>query len=399
MPQSHERAGSAMRGATRLAFSAVIGVTRTVEQMHSNIAAGSSPIGDGTNGRTEGISGFVYECIRLAHRGTGFGADQVMSLVDKMWIRQPTLPQPQWDSVLGVLNGIVGDQLASSENPLAIPMQLRRNGRRVDPGDRSLGQKPLILVHGLCMNDRRWSRDGHDHGRELERDLGYSPLYLFYNTGRHISQNGRELSALLEEFVLESSGSDQEITILAHSMGGLVVRSAHEAAAELGHTWPRGLRRIVFLGTPHHGAPLERIGHWIDRKVAGSPYMAPIANLALVRSAGIMDLREGALVDEDWEDTDSEDAVRRLPKSIALPKGVHCHAIAATLSEQDQNSNHDFLGDGLVPIKSALGQHSDPMRSLNFESTHQWTTTSTSHFELLSDREVYAAIRSWFDED
>lgn len=293
MPQPHERAGSAMRGATRLAFSAVIGMTRTVEQMHSNIAAGSPPIGEGTSGRTEGISGFVYECIRLAHRGTGFGADQVMSLVDKLWTRQPALPQPQWDSVLGVLNGVVGDQLVADENPLAIPMQLRRNRRRVDPGDRALGQKSLIPVHGLCMNDRRWSREGHDHGRELKRDLDFSPLYLFYNTGRHISENGRELSVLLEEFVLASPNTDREITILAHSMGGLVVRSAHEAAVELHHTWPRLLRRIIFLGTPHHGTPLERIGHWIDRKVERSPHMAPITNLALVRSARIMDLREG----------------------------------------------------------------------------------------------------------
>ncbi len=108
--------------------------------MHSNIAAGSPPIGEGTGGRTEGISGFVYERVRLAHRGTGFGADQVMSLVDKLWTRQPALPQPKWDSVPGVLNGVVSDQLVASGNPLAIPMQLRRNGRRVDPEDQVLGQ-------------------------------------------------------------------------------------------------------------------------------------------------------------------------------------------------------------------------------------------------------------------
>ena len=36
------------------------------------------------------------------------------------------------------------------------------------------------------------------YGHRMEIELGYSPLYLRYNTGRHISENGRELAELLE---------------------------------------------------------------------------------------------------------------------------------------------------------------------------------------------------------
>ena len=53
------------------------------------------------------------------------------------------------------------------------------------------------------MNDLQWSRDGHDHGTALAADLGYTPLYLHYNTGEHISTNGRRLANLLESLVQE----------------------------------------------------------------------------------------------------------------------------------------------------------------------------------------------------
>src|SRR5690606_12638053 len=122
----------------------------------------------------------------------------------------------------------------------------------------------VVLIHGLCMNDLQWQRNGHDHGAQLERALGCTPVYLRYNSGRHVSENGNELAALLERLVATWPVPLTRLTLIGHSMGGLLARSAEHLAREQGMSWSKVLRELVFLGTPHHGAPLERAGHAVD---------------------------------------------------------------------------------------------------------------------------------------
>jgi pimeloyl-ACP methyl ester carboxylesterase len=200
------------------------------------------------------------------------------------------------------------------------------------------------------MNDLQWRRQGHDHGEALARDLGYTPVYLHYNSGRHISTNGREFADLVEALLNGWPEPVETLVIIGHSMGGLVARSACDCAARAGHAWLLRLNALIFLGTPHHGAPLERAGAFVDFLLGISPYTAPFARLGKVRSAGIKDLRHAHLRDED--------GCSRLPARHAsrpLPSdGVRCLAIAASkewpLPPPDSR-------DGLVPVSSALGRH------------------------------------------
>ena len=60
------------------------------------------------------------------------------------------------------------------------------------------------------------------------------------------------------------------------------------------------LREIVFLGTPHHGAPLERAGHGVDVLLDATPFSRPFAQIGKLRSAGILDLRHGHVQEADW---------------------------------------------------------------------------------------------------
>ena len=54
-----------------------------------------------------------------------------------------------------------------------------------------------------------------------------------------------------------------------------------------------------------------------------------------------------------------------------------------------------LLGDGLVPVESALGRHADPGRALTFPEDHQWVGDNVGHLDLLSRPKVYEVVRSW----
>jgi len=408
------------RGTSRLLFDAVEQVTHIVEAMHANIAAASPPLGKGTNGRARGIPGLVYGGTRLVNGVSRSILDRALGFLPGQ--RPSSVAQAQAAAARSALNGILGDHLLETANPLAIPMRLRRNGRSLTLERDALAAaipeangKILVVVHGLCMNDRQWNRNDHDHAAALARDRGYTPVYLHYNSGRHISENGRDLAALLERLVDAWPVPVLELSLLTHSMGGLITRSAcHYASqrasqnaapaaaqnptrtgAESGTHWLAALRRIVFLGTPHHGAPLERGGHSLVTALGISPYTAPLARLGWLRSAGITDLRYGNLLDEDWQPYDRFASAGDLRRDVSLPEGVECYALAATTGKLRGDLNDRLLGDGLVPVSSALGRHRDKTKSLAIPESHRSVCYGTNHMDLLSDPEVYSQLRDW----
>ncbi len=178
----------------------------------------------------------------------------------------------------------------------------------------------------------------------------------------------------------------EEMSILAHSMGGLVARSACHYGAVGGHTWLRHLRKMVFLGTPHHGAPLERGGNWVDVILDASPYTTAFARLGKIRSAGITDLRRGSVVDADWEQADRFARSSRRRTQVVLPQGVTCYAIAASMADKNGSAARKVLGDGLVPVDSALGRHADARRGLALPKSRQWVGYGMNHLDLLDRR-------------
>ena len=216
-------------------------------------------------------------------------------------------PKPGFEAARAALNGVLGDHLGETAIRWRFPCACAMMASRCHLQRESLtaaldllSGRLAVLVHGLCLNDKQWHRDGHDHGTALARDLGYTAVYLHYNTGLHISVNGQAFADLLQSLVSEWPVPLKELVIIGHSMGGLVARSACHFGAAAGHNWPRHLRKLIFLGTPHHGAPMERGGQWLHLALNKSRYTAAFAHLGRVRSAGITDLRYGNLLDGDW---------------------------------------------------------------------------------------------------
>jgi pimeloyl-ACP methyl ester carboxylesterase len=247
------------------------------------------------------------------------------------------------------------------------------------------------------MNDRQWRRKGHDHGAALARDLGYTPLYAHYNSGQHISTNGRILADLLETTLADWPQPIDELVIIGHSMGGLVARSACHYAAEAGHRWSQSLGKLIFLGTPHHGSPWERGGNWIDIGLGLVSYTAPLARIGRLRSAGITDLRHGSLLDEDWKEHDRFAHNHDVRRPLPLPDGVSCYAVAAALDEREAGYVSNLIGDGLVPLGSAHGQHAHEEFHLGIPAAQRWTGYNMHHLDLLDRPEVYAQLRAWLE--
>ena len=324
------------------------------------------------------------------------------------------------EALLAALNGVLGDHLIDTGNPLAIAMRLRHRGQPLTLDASALAAtipepsgKLLVLVHGLCMNDLQWSapaQHSQQHSQqhspadssppaaivdcEHYAHLGYQAVCLHYNSGRHISTNGREFSALMDALIQHWPVPVEELVIIASSMGGLVTRSACHYGAIAGHHWLRYLRKLVFLGTPHHGAPLERGGNWVDTTLGASRFTAPFARLGKIRSAGITDLRYGNLLDEDWQGYDRfERGDHR--RSVPLPAGVQCFAIAATAGHRSGDLGDRLLGDGLVPVDSALGRHREPSRNLAIPLACQWIGYGINHLEMLTQPAVQDQVRRW----
>lgn len=367
---------SKARGAGRLAVEATLGVLELVETLHRTIASGPAVLGRPLERPASLVTGAVYGTIRGVTRLVGDGVDAALAQLE------PLLGEGQSPALVAALNGVLGDSLHDTHNPLAIAMSLRSSPPATS--------RVVVLVHGSSMNDRQWNRNGHDHGAALARDLGFTPVYAHYNSGLHVSVNGRELSTQLEALLAAWPVPVDELVLIGHSMGGLVARSACHAGAAA--AWRRKLRALITLGTPHHGSPLERAGNWFELLLGVSRYSAPFKRLATLRSAGVTDLRFGNVLDEHWQGRDRFDLETDARVPLPLPDDVACYAIAATRSEALNDSPH---GDGLVPVDSALGRHSRPELTLAFPPDHQWVGVGMGHLDLLDRRDVYETLRAW----
>jgi hypothetical protein len=407
-PRRRLPAAADVRGAAQLAVDATAGLVDLVEAVHAGIARAPG-LPAPADGRTRGITGLVYRTVRGATRLAGGGVDALLGLLatDLVPADAPQTPatqpaSPAREALVAALNGVLGDHLEASGNPLAIALQLRFAGQPLLLQAEALrlflpqaGPAVAVLVHGLCMNDLSWARGASpgpnsDGGAEAASSgltaklaaAGYTTLALHYNSGRSIARNGADFAQQLEALVAAWPVPLRRLVLVGHSMGGLVARSAQHQAQQQGQRWPSLLSDLACMGTPHQGAPLEQLGHAVTAVLGATPYAKPFARLARLRSAGITDLRHGRLLDDR--------------SALApLPAGVRCLALAGTLGEADGAMRHRVLGDGLVPLPSALGQHADPARALRFEPGHTWVGAGIGHLALITHPAVHAQLLAW----
>jgi pimeloyl-ACP methyl ester carboxylesterase len=291
------------------------------------------------------------------------------------------------DVVRGALNGAVGDVLVRRRNALAIEMALLHRGQALAlpaadlPGEVKSAARICVFVHGLCCTERSWLPREHEgsatgearapvsFGARLERDLGYLPLYLRFNSGLPVADNARTLAALLEELHAAAGNASAQLVLVGHSMGGLVAQLAATAGLAAGHRWRERLTHVICLGTPHRAAPLERAA-WRASGLLDAldlPGTVIPARLLAIRSAGVRDLGQ------DW--------------AVAAAPGVR--RLAGTATADAAHPLGLLVGDGIVAVASALGDAPPPTTAV---------IGGVSHLALAWHPDVYERLRAWLCE-
>lgn len=423
-----------LRGLKALVFDAVDGTTRLVERTHASVAERSvrrfAPIeplatpAATINAIQGGVAAGVYASIRLVNRLVERVTDGGFEIAEAAGAEAPALSTPQrsdaagslsWlvDHAEGAINGFIGDRLSERENGLDLGMTVRYEGvelplepQAIRAAFAPLTRKLCVFVHGLSCTEWSWSLNAERYhgdpsenfGSLLRRDLGYTPVFIRYNSGRHVSENGRRLSQLLDELVAAYPGEIDEIVLVGHSMGGLVARSAAHYGSDGRAAWAQRLRHVFCIGSPHLGAPLEQATHLLSRVLrafdtAGTQVPAEILE---GRSAGIKDMRFGYTVDEEWQSERPEAVWHDNRHDLEFVDAVGYYFIAGTISRDPQHPIGHLFGDLLVRLPSASGHCREPARRLKFRSGKVFS--GLHHFHLVNHPDVYQVIRRCIEE-
>jgi hypothetical protein len=350
------------------------------------------------------VSSTVYGLVATAHRLVPQAVARLAAVTAGPGAPPPALSRFA-EPLRYAANGLWGDRLLTAYEPLAVPMSVR-----VDDADVVLErtavreayplatQHLVVFVHGLGESDRWWWRPrGGVAGYPdlVHRDLGLTPVLVRYNTGLRISDNGARLADLLRMLWAAWPVPVRSLSLVGHSMGGLVARSACHAGDAAAAPWVPAVRAVVTLGTPHLGAPLEKSVHvaeWLLRQV---PESEPLSRPLGARSVGIKDLRFGAIVDADWVGYDPDELLRDRCTEVPLLPHAAYHWVAGTLSREPDHLAGRLVGDGLVRVASASG--SGRLRRIPFETDHGAQVGGVDHLGLLNHPAVYERLRVWLD--
>jgi pimeloyl-ACP methyl ester carboxylesterase len=410
-------------------------VARGVDEVRRGVARA---VFDGVRGTNRGVQALCDQGIVLATAALERAGFERWSDLEPEGARgDARLALDAWvDRAESALNGVIGDFLAARGNPLATRMSLRRGGIPVPLSRSGLSQalpaatgKLCIFVHGLACSDSVWrpaartseisaeiadempevaARAPLDFAVELERAHGYTSFDLRYNTGLHISENGRALAQLLSELTRVYPVPIDQIALVGHSMGGLVVRSAAHYAEQRGEPWLTQLTHVLSIASPHFGAPLARVGHVVST-VTGLFDTAATqvsAKVLRARSAGIKDLSFGALLDDDGPGGAAEASLFGPQQSCPFVPGVAYGYVAARFrpsgvrdsieGSSSEGGFGEWLGDLLVHLPSASGKHDDPARQLPFHMGH--VIEGAHHVALTTHPDVYHQLERFLTE-
>ncbi len=375
-------------------------VVGSIREVHHSVAGRIYGVGDRVAGGTalshrlhDGISKAVYCGISAGLKGSAWS----LKRASRAGVGPDLDDTPHGRFVRAAVNGLIGDRLHAEGSPFAFDAGVRVGGRDVTLDRAGIaGAFPtaspdlVVFVHGLSENEAYWNRVARPRTQERQRrpyrrsygdrlvEHGWSPVYLRVNSGLPIAHNGAGVAALLDRVVAHWPTDVRRIALIGHSMGGLILRAACAVTTDSESPWTDLVTDVVTLGSPHLGAPLERVVNKGVRYLGLLPEAAPLGRILEYRSVGILDLRHGLAPD-----------IQHLPHA-------RYRLVAATLTRSPRSATAGTVGDYLVPYRSALGhdRHGQEM----FPGAETLHVPRADHFDLLNHDHVYAALRAWLQD-
>jgi len=407
-PNDQPEPGAQLRAAGALAGEAMGSIVDIAADAHravtDRVEAALPPPARPVVAVTRTIAGGAFRVVGSAHRRLPAAAADLVArsaLADEL----TTAAAPAAERVLPVVNGLWGDRIARDHAPLAVPMALRVDGADLAPAA-AAGAFPsgsphlVVFLHGLVESERDWwprssQGQGWSFGDRLAEEHGVTPLYVRYNTGRRISANGEDLAALLDQLLGAWPVPVERVSLVGHSMGGLVACSALHAGHGAGMSWVPPARTVVTLGSPHLGAPLEKAAHVTDWTLRRAAESAPYARLLGARSTGIKDLRHGAIAAAQWADDD--ELWPAWLAEVPLVPGVTYYHVAGSITADARHPAGRLVGDGLVRRGSASGR--GWTRRIPLAPENGVHLGGVHHLALLHHDDVYGHLRRWVVPD
>ena len=368
-----ELAGEALSGAAGIVGDVQRGVSRRVFGLLGPRGRAGAPRARRHRGGRQRLG-----ADRMRAVPSGGGRALALTAPPRARRRWPT--HPRGALALGALNGMWGDRIERDHAALALGMDLRHGGGETD--------RIAVFVHGLCETDTSWRLGGRPtYGERLREDLGHTPVYARYNTGRHISDNGRALAAALDALVAAGRSRSTSSCSSGTRWAGSSPAAPATTASATAHLDRSALRHVVCLGSPHLGAPLERAAAHGSHAALPAARDRAARRLLTVRSAGVKDLRYGACLEEDWRDIDPDEwGPDHCADFPFLPSATYYY-VGATVARDKDSPLGRMIGDVLVQFPSASGD--GPLRKLAFEIDHGLHLGGVNHLQLLNHPRVY----------
>lgn len=303
-----------------------------------------------------------------------------------------------------VISSILGSSHDNRYGFTKIKMSFREKGKDISVIEaynqyKASHQKKIILyVPGLFCDETVWMDciKTIDESEIVSPGIatrfqkkGFFPLHIRFNHGLHVSENGKQLLRLLDEFFALDPNISLEV--ITYSQGGLVFRSMLYYANLQKKEWLNRFRKVIFISSPDGGSYLEKVGFWFGFLLEQSPdlFLKLIGIIGNFRSDGIKDLSHGILREEDWKNAWHLHLFRyTIQHYFGELDDIDAYQFYCVLGDES-NKVQMWFGDGIVERDSLTYLTERVFLKKSTPEMRSHKIPDSNHFTIIESNELF----------